>query len=362
MNAEVSRLSIMFLFLLFGSPALNETAIAQISTNEGWCFVSVPDFLNKDTEFPQPGFEDHLAYFLGTIKKEDPEFLLVPGDLINGRWPSLLKPTPDAIVSSAEIYYEAWKKRMDYHGLNYYAALGDHEIGDNPWPPCKAELVPLFKEQFIKYLKPPLNGPSEFSGTSYYWTEDNVLFISLDVFNKSEDPEAGIVADVTGDHLKWIESVFRENQNAIFKIVMGHTPILDPVKKMHSSGIMLEKGADSELWKVLRQNGVDLYLCGEVHAITCLEDNGTHQVAHGSLFGWNPTVNYLLVEIFGNRLNCTLKEIDIIPIREGRKSLGITITENSRKEGFRNVGTLSIEKASDKTRTVKSGCFAPDSN
>ena len=348
--------------LLTGSLAICETAIAQKGANEPWCFVSVPDFLNKDTEFPQPGFEDHLAYFLETIKQENPEFLLVPGDLINGRWPSLLEPTPDAIVKNAEIYYEAWKKRMEYHGLKYYAALGDHEIGDNPWPPGKAELVPLFKEQFTNYMDPPLNGPGEFRGTSYYWIKDDVLFISLDVFKQSEDPEVGIEADVTGDHLKWLKSVFREHQHVNFRIVMGHTPILGPVNKKHSSGIMLENGVDSELWKVLRRHEVDLYLCGEVHAITCHEDKGTHQVAHGSLFGWNHTINYLLVENSEDKLKCSLKEIDIIPIREGRKSLGINITEESRKEGFHTVGTLSIDKSSGKTRTFKSGCFEPDSN
>jgi hypothetical protein len=57
--------------------------------------------------------------------------------------------------------------------------------------------------------------------------------------------------------------------------------------------------------------------------------NGVHQIAHGSLFGWNPTLNYLLVEVKEDQLKCTLKEIDNIPIREGRKSLGITITEKS---------------------------------
>lgn len=55
------------------------------SSEGSWTFVSVPDFLNKDTCYPQSGFEDALSYFLQAIKAENPDFVLIPGDLVNGR-------------------------------------------------------------------------------------------------------------------------------------------------------------------------------------------------------------------------------------------------------------------------------------
>ncbi|MDX9880468.1 MAG: metallophosphoesterase [Prolixibacteraceae bacterium] len=348
----IIKLFVISVFILIMIPVC-----AQEVVNEEWSFVSVPDFLNKDTEFPHPGFEDGLNFFLKSIKNEGCEFVLVPGDLINGRWPDKLEPTKEAILKSSDIYYTAWKKRFEHHSLKYFVAIGDHEIGDNPWPKNKAELVPLFKEQFIKHFQLPNNGPKDFQGTSYYFTHNEALFVVLDVFTKGSGEEGEIVADVNGKHLKWVNKVLKKHKDSEFKIVVGHTPILSPVRTLNSSGMLFQNGEKSGLWKVMQKNNVDLYLCGEVHAITCTEKNGINQIAHGSLFGWNPTLNYLLVEISNHSLKATLKEIDNIPIRGGAKSLGITITEESMKEGFKTIGTLIINKNNKVVTMGKSGVF-----
>ena len=350
--------NILNAFILFSGLLLSATGL-QINAQEKtkWRFVCVPDFLNRDTEFPQPGFEDGIDFFLQSIKNENPQFVIVPGDLVNGRWPDNLKPTKEAITNNARIYYSAWKERLEYHGLKYFAAVGDHEIGDNPWPPNKVGLVPFFKEQFVKYFTFPLNGPDGFKGTSYFFLHNNVLFIILDVFTEGADSEGGIVADVKGKHLKWVNQILRKNKDCKFKILVGHTPIIGPAKTLNSSGIMLRKGEKSDLWETMRRNKVNLYLCGEAHAVTCLEKDDINQIVHGSLFGWNPTLNYLLVEITENSLKATLKEIENIPIREGKRSMGITITDKSKKEGFKTEGTLIIEKNGKIVSKVKSGYF-----
>ena len=51
-----------------------------------WTFVSIPDFLNFDIEYPQKGWEDALGFILDSMKKEDPAFALVAGDLVMGHW------------------------------------------------------------------------------------------------------------------------------------------------------------------------------------------------------------------------------------------------------------------------------------
>ena len=328
------RILLMVIILFLGCSAKEK----QDNTEEPWIFVSIPDFLNKDTHYPHPGFEEALTYFLQAVKAENPDFLLVPGDLVDGRWPSKMEPTEEAILEKAAVFYPAWKARMAANGLKYYAAVGDHEVGDNPWPAEKAKLVPVFEEQFRDYLQMPENGPDHMKGLAYYFIHNNTLFVTVNVFEPGEGPEGNIVAQVSGKQLEWLDNVLGSHKGVDHIIVMGHTPVLGPVNKLNSSGMMLEKGRDSGLWKTLARHRVDLYLCGEVHAITCTERDGVQQIAHGSLFGWNPTVNYLKGTVSSNGIKLALKEIDIIPRLEGRKSLAVEFTDEVMEKGFRTVG------------------------
>ena len=339
---------------------MNAAHAQQQASNKTWTFVSIPDFLNKDTLYPHPGFEDALSFFLQAVKAENPDFVLVAGDLVNGRWPSILEPTEKGIMENASIYYPAWKARMEAHGLKVYAAVGDHEVGDNPWPEEKAKLVPVFEEQFRKYMQMPDNGPDHMKGLAYHFTHRNTLFVTVDVFEPGIGAEGNIVAQVTGKQLEWLEGVLESNRDVDHVIVMGHTPILGPVNRLNSSGMMLDKGEDSPLWKTLARYKVDLYLCGEVHAITCTERDEVQQIAHGSLFGWNPTVNYLVGTVSSDKIELKLKEIDIVPIREGRKSLGVKFTAEAKEIGFRTTGTMSILKSDTDIKKLKTGRFSEE--
>ncbi|MHC4569280.1 MAG: ThuA domain-containing protein, partial [Planctomycetota bacterium] len=233
-----------------------EVPAGGVASAKTWRFVSIPDFVNVDLTYPQPGWEDTLDYVLKAVKAEDPEFVLVAGDLVMGRWPD-----KDSIKKYAAIYYPAWVKRMQDHGLKFYTAIGDHEIGDNPWLGDKAALVSSFKRQFQKYLQMPLNGPLRMRGTAFYFVHENTLFVSVDPFEKGD--QGGIVTRVTGEQLKWFERVITAHSGVKNVVVMGHTPILGPVKKESSSGLMLEGGRESPLWQAMKKHGVDLYLCGE---------------------------------------------------------------------------------------------------
>ena len=81
-----------------------------------WRFVSIPNFPGADLAYPQPGWEETLDYVLKAIKAENPEFVLVPGDLVQGNWPDKA-----AVEKSAAACYGAWMKRMEDHGLKSYA-------------------------------------------------------------------------------------------------------------------------------------------------------------------------------------------------------------------------------------------------
>ena len=199
----------------------------------------------------------------------------------------------------------------------------------------------------------PLNGPDHMKGTAFYWLHENALFISVDVFEKGKSRQGVIAAGVTGKQLVWFEQVLSKHRDQVDHIiVMGHTPILRPVRTFSSSGMLTEKGRDSEFWRVMVKYDVDLYLCGEVHAVTCTQRDGIQQIAHGGLIGRTTKPNYLLVTVRKDRLELNLKEIDLVN-GKGRlwqmdKSKGpwdtITITPESKKRGFTSIGSISINK------------------
>ncbi|MDA8823414.1 metallophosphoesterase [Opitutales bacterium] len=316
---------------------------------KAWSFVSIPDFLNFDIEYPQEGWEDALGFIMDSMKKENPAFVMVPGDLVMGHWGT----QKEEINKWADKYYPGWMERFKDHGLKVYAALGDHEIRDNPWRGAQADAVPFYKDAFRRHLKMPLNGPDHMKGTAFYWLHENALFISVDVFEKGKSRQGVIAAGVTGKQLVWFEQVLSKHRDQVDHIiVMGHTPILRPVRTFSSSGMLTEKGRDSEFWRVMVKYDVDLYLCGEVHAVTCTQRDGIQQIAHGGLIGRTTKPNYLLVTVRKDRLELNLKEIDLVN-GKGRlwqrdKSKGpwdtITITPKSKKRGFTSIGSISINK------------------
>jgi type 1 glutamine amidotransferase len=334
-----------------------------VSSVQSWRFVSIPDFLNVDLTYPQPGWEETLDYVLKAIKAENPEFVLVAGDLVMGCWPD-----KESIKKYAGTYYPAWIKRMQDHGLSFYAAIGDHEIGDNPWHGEKVELVSYFKRQFQRYLKMPLNGPIRNKGTAFWFIHENTLFISVDVFEKGDGPQGEIVINVTGPQLKWFEQVVADNPGVENIIVMGHTPILGPVQQESSSGLLLQGGRESPFWQAMTKHSVDLYLCGEVHAITCSQADNVLQIAHGGLFGYNPKVNYLVGTVSADKIELELKEIEIVNQgdklwQEGtnRPHETVLITEQAKQQGFVTVGTATLDKADDnKHITIATGVFDSD--
>jgi hypothetical protein len=139
------------------------------------------------------------------------------------------------------------------------------------------------------------------------------LFVSVDVFEKGKSKQGEIAAGVTGKQLEWFEKVLSEHgPKADHIVVMGHTPILRPVRTYSSSGMLTVKGRDSDFWKIMAKHGIDLYLCGEVYAVTCTQRDGIQQIAHGGLIGRTTKPNYLVVTVWDNKLVLDLKEVDLI--------------------------------------------------
>jgi hypothetical protein len=344
-------LSLLVAGLLAGpgvEPTVAQTPAADTS---GWTFVSFPDFFNFDVPDPNPKWDRAIDYFLDEVAAEDPAFALVAGDLVDGRWWS----GPQQVEQLGNVYYAGWMRRMHRHGLTPYTAVGDHELGDDPWPPEKTRLVPHFYDAFEQHMQHPQNGPPGYRERTYAVRHRNLLVVTLQTFERRDST---VVPTVGPEQLAWLERTLTRHADARWVVVQGHVPILPDVNSYSSSQIMLEDRHRSALWDTMAEHDVDLYLAGEHHAITCREHEGVWQIVHGTLWGRGGAANYLVGRVEGETLRLTLKEIPMSAggddIWNAHKERGpseyVTIAPEDRRRGFETVGTLVVEKDGGETR------------
>ena len=66
--------------------------------------------------------------------------------------------------------------------------------------------------------------------------------------------EGAVSVTVQGEQLLWFEKVLQEarkNESIKHIIVQAHVPILQPVRRVSSSGQFWDLGADSEFWQIM---------------------------------------------------------------------------------------------------------------
>ena len=379
-----------------GAVLLAEPTSADAVDEPIHTFVSMPDFLNTDIgdtrlragsgwDAGDPVstndvYERAIDVILDEVEAEHPDSVLVAGDLVEGRWGRDVDDTGifgpvrtltekrRAVLNAANLYYGEWRRRFASRGLTVYPAVGDHEIGDNPWPANepKWQMFDTFKSAWArnfvtrwgkgnKYEERPVGSAFEDTAYATYLTPD-VLLVTVDVFRRTA---TGVVPSVHGDQLTWLRKVLTET-TAQTVLVQGHTPVLGPVRLFATSRLMHLKGAESAFWRVLKAHDVDLYLCGEVHAVTAIDD-GVVQVAHGSLAAQG-NENYLLgkvyadgrIELTAKRFESTGHDVSSRLWQSGlhRPPIGITY-----QRGTTTTGTMTLDAAG--TVVEQTGNLAP---
>jgi len=358
-NILVAGVSLIICHL---SNAAGQTVTPRSSSTNEWVFVSFPDFFNFDVPEPWPKWEPAIEWFFYQVKKENPDFVVVAGDLVDGHW----WDSPKCIEHMGAIYYEGWKRRVERYGLKYYVAVGDHELGDDPWPSNKVVLVPHFERVFAERLCMPTNGPASKKGLAYYVVHKNLLLIAVETF---ELVDGKVHVDVGPEQVTWMREVLAKYRNVPHKVVQGHAPVLGPLRGRSTSYLMVTNGVNSAFWQLMQEAGVDLYLCGEFHAVNCLESNGVWQIVHGSSWGRDEveTMDYLVCRVTPDALHLEMKSF---PMRCGggfmwnlNKPRGpreiVTIPETTKVRGPDVIGTLTIQKTSvGKQFLNRTGCFA----
>jgi hypothetical protein len=372
---------------------------------------------------PQADLNPHVGNFVGTVENgyrgasqvllealaaENADFFTVSGDLLYTRWPKgsqLTEPwAPAHILEQADVYYDAWIENVQTHSGfdlgDIYTIVGDHEIGDNDWGANKRPLIPTYRQAYIDKVGNEatiaagayVDAPSGFEGRTYAVQRGNMLLVGLDQFETFTAATGGsytnvgsqmasVRIDVTGAQLAWLDDTLTQanaDPSIDHIVVMAHAPIAGREfvdVQATSSGLKNLTGEDGPLWQTLANHGVDLYLPGEVHAVSMQMADDVLQVVTGTNvfqptdrggvgsigFDLNAPVtseqNYMVVEVYEDRIDLTIKWIETKiwgsqgggndPVNdEPYKNREARVHAATAAAGFQEAGTLTIDLSS----------------
>lgn len=306
------------------SPGLSISRVRPRASRRDFAFVSVPDFLNVDlagvrgSRFWKPGdpnsidrrYHRSLETLLEDLRTWPGRDVLLAGDAVGGHWgrddrrTGIFGPVRTehqrvlAVRRAAATYFGAVRRRFSRHGLDLYPALGDHDIGDNPWW-VPAGGWAAFKHRHLGVWKRAWARRFTSSGTRFsrrpvhtvaartaYAVKlaPSVLLVTVDEFLETR---RAVALRLGRGQLRWFVRTLAaaRRRGTRWIIVQGHLPVLEPVDADHSSNLRYHGGTSSPFWRAMRTYGVDLYLCGEVHATTASRPlhGGPLQIAHGGL-------------------------------------------------------------------------------
>lgn len=335
-------------------------------------FVSHPDFLNQDvgdvrsSPFWRRGmptstndsYEASLDHVIGQMLRHDPQSLLVAGDMVEGAWgqdvtgAGVFGPTRTvdqrrrAVREAAKVYLKQWHARFAERGLPVYPAIGDHEIGDDPWRPTgnpdqdawlrfKSKHLWLWKGVASRWPYPDVRAAAARAGSDLRTTgavshpprgqarhtayatrlSPDLLLVSVDVFRPR--PGGGVTVLLDEDQRRWLSTTLRraKKQRVPWVVVQGHTPVMGPVRTRFSSALTY---GGSDLLGLMRRHDVDVYLTGEVHDHTVTRRRGLVQVAHGGLF-YRGESSYVVGQATRDRLLLETRYLDGRPRFGGGK-------------------------------------------
>ena len=335
-------------------------------------FASHPDFLNQDvgdvTRSPfwrqgmprgtNSSYEASLDHVIGQMLRHDPQSLLVAGDMVEGAWgqdvtgAGVFGPTKTvdqrrrAVREAAKVYLKQWHQRFATRNLTVWPAIGDHEIGDDPWRPTgnpeqdswlgfKSRHLWLWKAVATRWLYADVRAAEARAGNDLRRTgavshpprgqarhtayatrlSPHLLLASVDVFRPR--PGGGVTVRLDEDQRRWLSGVLRraKKQRVPWVVVQGHTPVMGPVRTRFSSDLTYD---GSDLLGLMRRHDVDVYLTGEVHDHTVTRRRGLVQVAHGGLF-YRGESSYVVGQATRDRLLLETRYLDGRPRFGGGK-------------------------------------------
>ena len=387
MKISTFKKTVIALSLMGSSLVAGVNAQETNSSNNqdaSWRFLSLADWHWAEKHIMGERFKDYPASVdqnIDTLKlmKRDygGDLIILPGDSNGGHWdtPKFIKKfnaklTPkQSILQAGKLCYEGMIDTFERGGYpNLLMAVGDHEVGDNPWPVGSdvSKYQAEFRYSFAKAFNYTKDGSqfkfnekigsansrplgTKYQDTSYAYQHKNALFVTMDVFHQQDyqtslGEQGTVTGTVVGPHLQWLESVLSEaRKDASIKhiFVQSHLPVIYPVRKVSSSGMLIDNGIDNPFWQLMRKFKVDIYFAGEVHANTVTKDpesNLLQVVTRGNFF-----TNFQTIDVSDDKIDMTLY-----------RHYG----EDTSDGNYREAGTLSVDKSKSSTTINATGELA----
>ena len=257
---RVIHVFLLLLLLLFlcGIPGMGMGAMPQPGASF-WKFAVISDTQGDNSkEEGKTCINDAVLREIVTdIVMENPDFVLVAGDLVNGWFKNG--------QTDYATQYANWKKAMTpvyQAGIQVYPIRGNHDSGPElvalpplpprfePPPDTPVLLKKAFKNAFSEpYI--PQNGPIDEEGLTYSFVHKNALVIGLDQF-------AG------GQHKvnqAWLNRRLSANTSPhIF--VFGHEPAFEA---LHPDNLSFYPKERDLFWNSMGKSGARIYFCGHDH-------------------------------------------------------------------------------------------------
>lgn len=365
--------------------------------------ISIPDFLNQDFDLggtiadgSSESVEGVIDATLDAIAAENPDAVLVAGDLFNARWHldnteeyrfgplDTHDQRVEAVTKAAAIYYPPWRERFTSRGLNVYPAVGDHELGDDAWHKDnpRAKLVDTYRDVFTQHLMTDLETGnldnygslfgatvasrpigSQWENTAYAAVHDRTLMVMVDMFSqdspkKNLNKRTGtVIATVEGAQLEWLRDLFtqaRASGEVDHILVTGHVPVITPVPYRNSSNLGMNDrdgstGVDTDFWQLLDEFDVAAYFAGEVHDTSTRHRKGVTQVINGAIVGLHLDSNYLVIDLYTDHIDIVVKEMPLQRIQGKEKwstsmlkGWHTAVTPEGLEQGFVETGSLRL--------------------
>lgn len=362
--------------------------IRAVGSIDQWSFPVLTDWHGAEYFAKNPGnktkvYVNHLEDLKHVKQILGGDLLLCPGDTNNGLWYhekyiDQYKPhlsVGERVYEMGRNCYDTTKSLFTESGYpTALVAIGDHEMGDNGWwkKGTKVKFLPEYRKSFIDGFNKDSEGRFRFrqpigsvgsrpmqtsaKSTSHAYRHKNVLFITVDVFKRKEydfynrklglGGEGVVTCSVTGRHLLWFESVLIEaGKDTTIKhiVVQSHIPIMEPVRKILSSGQFFDKGESSAFWKTMVKYKVDIYFAGEVHAVTASRDSSSNLIQIVSRA--NELNNLLNVEVTDEILKVTAYN-ELLPGKLGNREYAVhgslVLDKSGEHTVIRSEGVLEL--------------------
>jgi 3',5'-cyclic AMP phosphodiesterase CpdA len=317
-------------------------AIGGGSKDPVFTFASLPDFFNGDVadlsllpswdggaNSVNQYWDTAIDSCLAAVAAHEPDAVFMGGDAVEGHWnvdsddrqlfgpvsqgidSESLQMCRSAITVAGDLHYDFYSDLFSSRGLELYPTIGDHEILDDRsgplnerWPPgghrhggqpdnrfylvdhCKDVWAGHFTRRSdgsARYHRRPVGTQSEFTAYSVSFA-DALTLITVDMFMRTEE---GVRLGVFHGQLRWLTSeIRRAKRRGHVVVVQGHMPMMVPTRVFNSGRLHLPEGRDSTLYRTLEREGVDLFLCGEVHDSTAVQRGrmAPLQISHGCIF------------------------------------------------------------------------------